>query len=112
MPNPVTIQYFHQKDCHDCEIIDPIVDRIEVQYDNGTIIKRIETSTADSFNQWNKYGFREAPVIVINNETKILKEETTEEKLKTLVGEYIVEEENENNTEYTSENVMKNEKRR
>jgi len=49
---------------------------------------------------------------VINNETKILKEETTEEKLKTLVGEYIVEEENENNTEYTSENVMKNEKRR
>ena len=30
--DPITIQYFHQKGCHDCEITDPIVDRIEAQY--------------------------------------------------------------------------------
>ena len=104
--DPVTIQYFHQKGCHDCEITDPIVDRIEAQYEN-MVITRIETSTADGFNQWNKYGFLEVPAIVINNETKIPKEEITEEKLKTLIDEYLVEEEN--ITEYTTEEVTRKE---
>lgn len=103
---PVTIQYFHQKGCHDCEITDPIVDRIEAQYEN-MVISKIETSTADGFNQWNKYGFLEVPAIVINNETKIPKEEITEEKLKTLIDEYLVEEEN--ITEYTTEEVTRKE---
>ncbi|KKG30540.1 hypothetical protein DU52_04440, partial [Methanosarcina mazei] len=104
--DPVAIQYFHQKGCHDCEITDPIVDRIEAQYEN-MVITRIETSTADGFNQWNKYGFLEVPAIVINNETKIPKEEITEEKLKTLIDEYLVEEEN--ITEYTTEEVTRKE---
>lgn len=69
----ISVQYFHQKDCHDCEITDPVIDRIEVQYNNSIVITRIETSTADGFNQWNKYGFLEVPAIVINNETKIPK---------------------------------------
>lgn len=30
--NPITIQYFHQKGCHDCEVTGPIVDQIEAQY--------------------------------------------------------------------------------
>ncbi|AKB18218.1 cytochrome c biogenesis CcdA family protein [Methanosarcina sp. WWM596] len=106
--DPVTIQYFHQKGCHDCEITDPIVDRIEDQYKNNSIvISKLETSTADGFNQWNKYGFLEVPAIVINNETKIPKEEITEEKLKTLIDEYLVEEEN--ITEYTTEEAMRKE---
>ena len=87
--SPVTIQYFHQKNCHDCEITDPIIDQIEAQYNNSLIIIRIETSTADGFSQWNKYGFLEVPAIVMNNETKIPKEEITEEKLKTLIDEYL-----------------------
>ena len=37
--NPVTLQYFHQKGCHDCERSDPIVDQIEAQYkDNNVVI--------------------------------------------------------------------------
>ncbi|MDR7667293.1 cytochrome c biogenesis protein CcdA [Methanosarcina sp. Z-7115] len=104
---PVSIVYFHQKGCHDCEITDPLVDRIETQYNNGIIITRIETNTADGFNQWNKYGFLEVPAIVINNETKIRKEEITEEKLKTLIDEHLVEEEN--ITEYTTEGTTRKE---
>jgi cytochrome c biogenesis protein CcdA/glutaredoxin len=103
----ITIQYFHQKGCHDCKITDPIVDRIETQYNNTIIISKIETSTADGFNQWNKYGFLEVPAIVINNETKIPKEEITEENLKTLIDEYLVEEEN--ITEYTTEEATRKE---
>ncbi|KKG86157.1 hypothetical protein DU59_04780 [Methanosarcina mazei] len=76
--DPVAIQYFHQKGCHDCEITDPVIDKIEVQYNDSIVITRIETNTADGFNQWNKYGFLEVPAIVINNETKIPKEEITE----------------------------------
>jgi thiol-disulfide isomerase/thioredoxin len=48
--NPITIDYFHQKGCHDCEITDPVIDQIEAQYNNSIIITRIETSTADGFN--------------------------------------------------------------
>lgn len=103
----ITIQYFHQKGCYDCKITDPIVDRIEAQYNNTIVISKIETSTADGFNQWNKYGFLEVPAIVINNETKIPKEEITEEKLKTLIDEYLVEEEN--IAEYTTEEATKKE---
>lgn len=87
--DPITIQYFHQKDCHDCQITDPLVDKIEVQYKSNIVISRIETSTADGFNQWNKYGFLEVPAIVINNETKIPKEEITEEKLKASINKYL-----------------------
>lgn len=105
--DPVTIQYFHQKGCHDCEITDPIVDRIEAQYNNSIIITRFETSTIEGFNQWNKYGFLEVPAIVMNNETKIPKEEITEENLKMLIDEYLMEEEN--NTEYIVEDIKENE---
>jgi cytochrome c biogenesis protein CcdA/glutaredoxin len=104
--DPVTIQYFHQKGCHDCEITDPIVNRIEAQYEN-MVITRIETSTVDGFNRWNKYGFLEVPAIVINNETKLPKEEITEEKLKTLIDEYLAAEEN--ITEYTTEEATRKE---
>lgn len=106
--DPVTIQYFHQKGCHDCEITDPIVDRIETQYKNNSIeILKIETSTADGFNQWNKYGFLEVPAIVINNETKIPIEEITEEKLKISINEYLSEEEK--NTENSTEKIQEKE---
>ncbi|MGB9929239.1 MAG: cytochrome c biogenesis protein CcdA [Methanosarcina sp.] len=100
---PVSVQYFHQKGCHDCAITDPIVDRIEAQYNNSIILSRIETNTADGFNQWNRYGFLEVPAIVINNETKIPKEEITEEKLKILINEYLSKEEI--NTENSTENI-------
>lgn len=105
--SPITVDYFHQRACHDCEVTDPIVDQIEAQYNNSIIITRIETSTADGFNQWNNYGFVEVPAIVINNETKIPKEEITEEKLKTLIDEYLAAEEN--ITEYTTEEATRKE---
>jgi cytochrome c-type biogenesis protein len=105
--SPITIQYFHQKGCQDCKIIDPIVDRIEVQYNDSIVVTRIDTITADGFNQWNKYGFLEVPAIVINNETKIPKEEITEKKLKTSINEHLLEEKK--NTKNSTENVPKKE---
>ncbi len=106
--DPVTIQYFHQKGCHDCKVSDPIVDRIETQYkNNNVIISRIETSTADGFNQWNKYGFLEVPAIVINNETKIPKEEITEERLRASINEYLANGKKDAN--HTAEDIKRDE---
>ncbi|RXA19471.1 cytochrome c biogenesis protein CcdA [Methanosarcina sp. MSH10X1] len=104
---PVSVQYFHQKGCHDCAITDPIIDRIDTQYKNSSVvISRIETSTADGFNQWNKYGFLEVPAIVINNETKISKEEIAEERIKKSINEYLLEEEK--NTNNSIKNLQEN----
>lgn len=83
----VSIEYFHQTGCYDCKITDPIIDQIEKEYEFVEII-RIDVNTIDGFNKWKKYEFLEVPAIVINNETKIPKEEITEENLKLLITNY------------------------
>lgn len=85
---PVSIEYFHQTGCYDCETTDPIIRQIEEQYDD-VIIQWIDTSTLDGFNQWNKYSFLEVPAIVINNETKISKDEITEDNLESIIATYL-----------------------
>lgn len=105
--NPITIQYFHQSGCPDCEISDPIVDQIESRYkDDDVIIVRIKTNTADGFDQWNKYGFVEVPAIVINNEIRIPKEEITENKLRASIDEYLAK--SRKDTEHTVESTIEN----
>jgi cytochrome c-type biogenesis protein len=104
----VTVQYFHEKGCMDCEITDPIIDKIANHYKNDSVfISRIETSTTNGFNQWNKYGFVEVPAIVINNETKIPKEKITEEKLRTSIDGYLAK--GKNNVGNTSEDIRREE---
>lgn len=85
---PVSIEYFHQTGCHDCVRTDPIIDKIEKQYEDIEIV-RIDVIDIDGFNRWNQYGFIEVPAVVINNVTKIPKEEITEENLKLLITEHI-----------------------
>lgn len=85
---PLYIEYFHQTGCHDCEITDPIIEQIEKQYENIEIV-RIDVINSEGFNQWNQYGFIEVPAVVINNETKIPKEELTEEKLRLSIERYL-----------------------
>jgi cytochrome c biogenesis protein CcdA len=105
--NPITIQYFHQKNCPDCEKTDLIIDQIETRYNNSIVISRIETSTTDGFSQWNKYGFLEIPAIVVNNETRIPKEEITEEKIRASVNRYIAQ--GKKNANHTAEDIKKEE---
>ncbi len=107
-PDPVTVQYFHQKGCHYCEMTDPIVDKVKAQYENNdVVIIYIDTSTPDGFYQWIKYGFEGIPAIVINNETKLFGDgEITEEKLRTSIDGYLAKSREE--TEHTTENATEN----
>ena len=67
----------------------------------------MDTSTADGFYQWNKYGFEGVPAVVINNETKFLgDEEITEEKLRTLIDGYLAK--NGKETERPAQNITEN----
>lgn len=85
---PIYIEYFHQTGCHDCEITDPVIDQIEKQCEYIEIV-RTDVINIDGFNRWNQYGFIEVPAVVINNETKIPKEEITEENLRLSIEKYL-----------------------
>jgi len=87
---PVSIEYFHKMHCHDCMITDPIVKQIEEQYE-GIVIRWIDTSTPTGWEKWNKHDFLEVPAIVINNETKIPKDEITEDNLKSVIAVYLID---------------------
>ncbi|WP_407356274.1 thioredoxin family protein [Methanolobus sp. WCC5] len=91
----VNIEYFYQAGCHDCEITNPLINQIKKQYENIIVIKT-DVSTTEGFNRWNQYGFLEVPAVVINNETKISKEEITEEKLKVAIDNHFRGEETDN----------------
>ena len=34
----ISIQYFHQKGCQDCKITDPVIDQIDAQYKNNSVV--------------------------------------------------------------------------
>ena len=84
---PVSIEYFHQFGCLDCEKTDPIIREIETYYDNMTI-QRVDTSTPTGWERWHAYGFLEVPAVVINSETKIPKDQITKENLRPAIAVY------------------------
>jgi cytochrome c biogenesis protein CcdA/glutaredoxin len=85
---PINLEYFYQPGCYDCKETDSIIEQIEKQYEEIEIIKSNVRNT-EGFNRWNQYDFLEVPAIVINNETRISKEEITEENLKRTIDKYL-----------------------
>lgn len=86
----VFIEYFHMSGCQDCEKSDPIIAEIEQSYINGTncnvTFERVDTGSNEGLKRWEKYGFLEVPAVVINNQTKITKENITEENIRNEIG--------------------------
>jgi cytochrome c biogenesis protein CcdA len=83
------VEYFYAQGCSDCEKTDPIIGEIEREYGENITVEWIDTSTLNGWNKWNEYGFIEVPAIVVNNETKIPKEEITKEKLEGIIDAYL-----------------------
>ncbi len=97
----VDIEYFYQTGCNDCQKIDVVINQIDAKYEKIHII-RTDVMTVEGFNRWEQYDFREVPAIVINNETKIPKDEINEDRIKKSINEYL------NNKENISESTIKN----
>ncbi|MCX6664818.1 MAG: hypothetical protein NT038_01970 [Euryarchaeota archaeon] len=87
--NPVRMEYFYSDGCPNCAQTTPIIEAIEEEYENNISIERFEIGTLENWNQWNNYGFLEVPAIVINNQTKIPKEQITKEKLTHIIDWYL-----------------------
>lgn len=86
----VKVEYFYSAGCGGCAKTSPILDEIEKQYGNDIVIERIDVgANTENWDRWYNYGFIEVPSIVINNETKIPKEEITKEKLEGIIDAYL-----------------------
>jgi len=74
--------------CRDCAITDPIIMQMEQDYPNVTF-EWVDASTQDGLHRWEQYEFAEVPAIVINNETKIPKENITRENINASINAYL-----------------------
>ncbi|WP_174590096.1 cytochrome c biogenesis protein CcdA, partial [Methanocella conradii] len=87
----VSVQYFHMPGCDDCAKADTIVEELEQNYgtNDAVTFRLIDVSTRDGLDQWQKFGFAEVPAIVINNETRISKENITVKNLNASINAYL-----------------------
>jgi len=87
---PVLVEYFYSKTCPDCARTTPIIDEIEQEYGWRVVVERIEVSSSvENWDRWYSYGFEEIPSVVVNNETKIPKENITKERLEEIIDIYL-----------------------
>ena len=87
--NTVRMEYFYSEGCPICAQTTPIINAIEEEYENNISIERFEIGTLENWNQWKNYGFLEVPAVVINNQTKIPREQITKEKLQHIIDWYL-----------------------
>jgi cytochrome c biogenesis protein CcdA len=88
VPAYTYVEYFHMSRCGDCAIIDPMVRQIEHDY-SDIAVEWVDVDTVDGLHRWERYGFVEVPAIVINNETRISKEEISRENLSVALNAYL-----------------------
>ncbi|MCD6468219.1 MAG: hypothetical protein J7L32_02785 [Thermoplasmata archaeon] len=96
----INIEFFYSSGCGDCEEKEPIVDEIEQEYADKIVVHRKDISMDENYmDQWVNYGFFDIPAIVVNNKTKIPKEEITKEYVEKIIDGYLSGEINETNNQ-------------
>jgi len=96
----INIEFFYSSGCGDCEEKEPIVDEIEQEYADKIVVHRKDISMDEKYmDQWMNYGFFDIPAIVVNNKTKIPKEEITKEYVEKIIDGYLSGEINETNNQ-------------
>lgn len=94
----IRIDFFYSSGCSDCEEKEPIIDEIEQEYANKIVVYRKDISMDERYmDQWINHGFFDIPAIVVNNKTKIPKEEITKKHLQEVIEAYLSGNETENN---------------
>jgi len=85
----IFVEYFHMEECPDCEKTDPLILNLETTYGGNIIVSWTNVDTTEGWEKWSTYSFIEVPAIVINNETKIPKDEITEDNLRSIIAVYL-----------------------
>jgi cytochrome c-type biogenesis protein len=78
----VTVEYFHQAGCVNCERTDPIILRIQQQYGDRITVDTLDLDNRASLRLILTYGVSEIPVVVIDRRVVLTNLEITEESLK------------------------------
>lgn len=87
----VTVVLYYSASCGSCKTAKELVLELEQNYtgDNIVFIRKEVGSNSTNHAEWKSYGFITYPSIVINNETKIPKDNITREKLVVIIDEYL-----------------------
>jgi cytochrome c-type biogenesis protein len=87
----MTIVLYYSASCGSCKAASKLVDDLKKNYTGNNIvfIKKEVGSNQTNYNEWKSYGFISYPSIVINNETKIPRDNITEKNLKTILNTYL-----------------------
>ena len=92
--NEIVLEYYYSASCGSCKAKTVIIDEIEQNYTGEiTVIKKDVAGPENSANhkEWEDYGFKQYPSIVINGEEKIPKTNITKENLENIINDYIAE---------------------
>ena len=86
----VVLAYYYSASCGSCKPKTAIVEEIAQNYTGrvAVIMKEVGSNQTNR-EEWESYGFTLYPSAVINNETKIPKENITRENLELLLNSYL-----------------------
>ena len=88
----VVLEYYYSESCGSCKEKTLIVDEIEQNYTSRiTVVRKEVGSNNTNWQEWKDHGFSLYPSVVINNETKIPKNNITKENLEAILNSYIAE---------------------
>ena len=96
----VVVDYYYSSQCGNCRTYtESVIDPIEMNFSGKIIVNKIDVK-ADAKN-WQKFielGFKSYPAVIVNNETKIPKNNLTYDTLENIINLYL--EKLESNTTY------------
>jgi len=67
----VVIEYFYSSGCGSCEKYSDIMEEVEQNYTNDITVLWKDVKSETYYSEWRAYGFTSYPCAVINNKTKI-----------------------------------------
>jgi cytochrome c-type biogenesis protein len=84
----VTVEYFHQAGCVNCERTDPLILRIQQEYGDRITVDTLDIDNRASLRLILTYGVSEIPVVVIDRSLVLTNNEITEERLRTEIESF------------------------
>lgn len=84
----VTLEYFHQAGCVNCERTDPIIREIREQYGTRVFVKDILIDNRDAIRLLISYGRTEIPVVVLNHQLVLDGADISRERLAGEIGRF------------------------
>jgi len=88
----VVLNYYYSLSCSACKRYTSVINEIEANFTENLVVFRKEVGSNQSNRQeWEDYGFKKYPSVVMNDETKIPMSNITYENLASIINAYVEE---------------------